>query len=96
MGRLRSARIEDCVGRGGCHDRPLNVALVTGPALLFVFQRLGADPTLGNWYPTMKSYTQFQVSFLNLPNPFHFVSSYSHSTMVPNRFLDPVFGSSAS
>ena len=75
VGRLRSARIEDRVGRGGCHDRPLNVALVTGPALLLVFQRLGADPTLGNWYPTMKSYTQFQVSFLNLPNPFHFLSS---------------------
>ena len=40
MGRPRSARIEDRVGRGGCHDGPLNVASVTGPALLLIFKDL--------------------------------------------------------
>ena len=44
VGRLRSARIEDGVGRGGCHDRPLNVALGTGPALLLVFKDFVQTP----------------------------------------------------
>ena len=65
MGRLRSARIEDRVGRGGCHDRSLNVASVTGPVMLLILKDLvqtGADSTLVIWYLTMKSYTHLEVS----------------------------------
>ena len=44
VGGLRSARIEDCVGRGGCHDRSLNVASVTGPAMLLILKDLVQTP----------------------------------------------------
>ena len=51
MGGLHSARIEDCVGRGGCHDRSLNVVSVTGPALLLILKtwcRLHARELVSN------------------------------------------------
>ena len=44
VGELRSARIEDCVGRGGCHDRSLNVASVTGPAMFLILKDLVQTP----------------------------------------------------
>ena len=44
VGGPHSARIEDCIGRGWCHDRSLNVASVTGPALLLILKDLVQTP----------------------------------------------------
>ena len=98
VGRLRSARIEDRVGRGGCHGRSLNVASVTSPALLLILKDLVQTPRswigIQQWNLILSSKCHsliFQIRFISwVP------SSYSHSTMTPNRSLDPVFGFSAS
>ena len=48
------------------------------------------------WCGFQWNHTHFKVPFPNLANPFHTLSSYSHSTTVLNTSLNPVSDFSAS
>ena len=48
------------------------------------------------WCGLQWNHTHFKVPFLNLANPFHTLSSYSHSTTVLNTSPNPVSDFSAS
>ena len=48
------------------------------------------------WCGLQWNHIHFKVSFLNLANPFHTLSSYSHSTTVLNTSPNPVSDFSAS